>query len=151
MKEFYVILKNLYQAKIKKPLPEWHFFKSFYENEEIGKFFLVQLEGKIIGGIMSPIFNGVIYEWYIAGRDREFNNVYPSVLATWAAIKYATDNNLKYFDFMGAGKPDDNYGVREFKSKFGGELVNFGRHSHVHSPTRLQFGKLVYRFYRRLV
>jgi len=28
---------------------------------------------------------------------------------------------------MGAGKPDESYGVREFKAKFGGNLVEHGR------------------------
>ena len=28
---------------------------------------------------------------------------------------------------MGAGSPDSEYGVRDFKSKFGGELVEYGR------------------------
>jgi len=31
------------------------------------------------------------------------------------------------FDFMGVGIPNRPYGVRDFKSKFGGELVNYGR------------------------
>ena len=28
---------------------------------------------------------------------------------------------------MGAGKPDEEYGVRDFKAEFGGELVEHGR------------------------
>jgi len=31
----------------------------------------------------------VIYEWYVCGLDREIKDVYPSILATWAAIDYA--------------------------------------------------------------
>ena len=58
------------------------------------------------------------------------------------AIDYANKNNIEYFDFMGAGKPDQDYGVREFKSKFGGELVEFGRFVKILNPMLYNFGKL---------
>ena len=35
--------------------------------------------------------------------------------------------NLPTFDFMGGGSPSEGYGVREFKSRFGGEEVEWGR------------------------
>jgi len=83
---------------------------------------------------LSPVLPGkVIYEWYICGLDAEFKNVYPSILATWAAIDYANKNNIQMFDFMGVGVPGKDYGVREFKSKFGGEMVNFGRFGRVNN------------------
>ena len=77
--------------------------------------------------------NKVIYEWYVCGLDQDYKNIYPSVLATWAAIEYGLKNNLETFDFMGVGVPDKDYGVREFKSKFGGELVNFGRFGRINN------------------
>jgi lipid II:glycine glycyltransferase (peptidoglycan interpeptide bridge formation enzyme) len=74
--------------------------------------------------------------------DRELEEIYPSVLATWAPIEYAANNGLKYFDFMGAGKPHQDYGVREFKSKFGGDLVNYGRYLRVNQKLYYQIGKI---------
>ena len=140
--DFYQILKKLYLNKIKKPLMPKSFFLNFYR-QKIGKYLLIEYKNKIIGGIMCPIFNNdVIYEWYIAGEDRVYKDIYPSVLATWAAIDYANKNNIEYFDFMGAGKPDQDYGVREFKSKFGGELVEFGRFVKILNPMLYNFGKL---------
>jgi hypothetical protein len=44
------------------------------------------------------------------------------------------EHKFRLFDFGGAGKPCEKYGVREFKAKFGGELVSFGRYIFVHSP-----------------
>lgn len=67
--------------------------------------------------------------------------MYPSVLATWAGIEYAAKNGFEYFDFMGAGKPDESYGVREFKSKFGGELVSYGRFLYVYKPLVYKLAK----------
>jgi lipid II:glycine glycyltransferase (peptidoglycan interpeptide bridge formation enzyme) len=137
VKEFYKLLYYLYKYKVKKPLPEWSFFKSFYEQSKdgnLGVIKLIKYKDEIIGGILSPLTRGkVIYEWYICGMDREYKNLYPSVLATWAAIDYGTKNDLKVFDFMGVGVPDKDYGVREFKSKFGGEMVNFGRFGRINN------------------
>ena len=137
VREFYNILYYLYKYRVKKPLPKWSFFKSFYKQTQINKLGIIRLikyEGKIIGGILSPVTKDkVIYEWYICGMDREYKNIYPSVLATWAAIEYAVKNDIKTFDFMGVGVPDKDYGVREFKSKFGGDMVNYGRFGRVNN------------------
>ena len=137
VKEFYQILQYLYKYKVKKPLPCWEFFMNFYEQSKNGKLGIIRLikyDGRIIGGILSPVFNKkVIYEWYVCGLDEKFKNVYPSVLATWAPIDYALKNNLQTFDFMGVGIPDRDYGVREFKAKFGGEMVNFGRFGRINN------------------
>jgi len=148
IKEFYIILKELYKNKVRKPLPDWSFFESFYRNNEIGKYFLICYCEKVIGGIMCPIYKGRIYEWYICGQDGMYRKVYPSVLATWAPIKYALENGLKMFDFMGAGRPDADYGVREFKAKFGGKLVNHGRFRKVLKPFNYKLGKLGLKIYR---
>jgi len=137
IKEFYQILFRLYKYKVKKPLPDYSFFKSFYEqsiNNKVGIIKLVEYENKIIGGILSPVsLDKVIYEWYICGLDQEYKHLYPSVLATWAAIDYAQKNNIRCFDFMGVGTPDKDYGVREFKAKFGGEMVNYGRFGRINN------------------
>jgi lipid II:glycine glycyltransferase (peptidoglycan interpeptide bridge formation enzyme) len=96
---------------------------------KIGKYFVVIFDDEIIGGIMCPILqNKCIYELYVCGLDEKYKYQYPSVLSTWAAIQYANKNNIDLFDFMGAGRIDSSYGVREFKSKFGGRLVEHGRY-----------------------
>nr|HPN23204.1 peptidoglycan bridge formation glycyltransferase FemA/FemB family protein [Tenuifilaceae bacterium] len=67
---------------------------------------------------------------------------YPSVMATWAAIEYAYLNKIHFFDFMGAGQPDENYGVREFKARFGGNEVNYGRFINILNPFLYNLGKI---------
>jgi len=142
VKSFYEILLNLYRNKVKKPLPPWEFFETFYTMQDLGKYFLIEYQGKIIGGIMCPIYKDRIYEMYIGGLDKEYTQVYPSVLATWAPIQYGLQHGLSYFDFMGAGKPDDDYGVRQFKEKFGGEQVNYGRYLHINNFLMYHLGKI---------
>ena len=104
---------------------------------------LVKYEGKVISGMMCPILDGkAIYEWYVCGLDENFRECYPSVVATYAAIEYAKEHGLQLFDFMGAGKPDIPYGVRDFKMEFGGELVEYGRYVCVQKPILYKLGKL---------
>ncbi len=143
LRSFYLILHSLYKSKVKKPLPSFAFFLKFFSNPELGRIFLIKKDGIIYGGILCPFFNNkIIYEWYIAGIDGKIKNIYPSVLATWAAIKYGAENGFKYFDFLGAGSPNSDYGVREFKSKFGEELVENGRYFRINKPILYQFGKI---------
>lgn len=150
--EFYNILSELYREKIRKPLPDFSFFESFWnltKNGENGKIFLISYGGRIIGGIMSPFYSGkTVYEWYVCGLDEEFRGkgIYPSVLATWAAIDYAANNGFSQFDFMGVGKPDEPYGVREFKKRFGGEMVNYGRFIRINNKIIYGISELGYNF-----
>jgi lipid II:glycine glycyltransferase (peptidoglycan interpeptide bridge formation enzyme) len=83
------------------------------------------------------------YEWFVCGDDNAGKNMFSSVLATWAGIEYAASNGYERFDFMGAGKPGNEYGVREFKSKFGGELVEHGRFLYICNPLQFKSGKLI--------
>lgn len=141
VESFYKILKNLYETKVKTPLAPFSFFEYFHKSE-IGKFLLIKYDNTVIGGIMCPVLRDyAIYEWYVCGLDGEFKNIYPSILATWAAMDYANNNGIPRFDFMGAGSPDKDYGVREFKSKFGGEQVEHGRFIKILNPVLFNVGK----------
>ncbi|MBM3405147.1 MAG: aminoacyltransferase [Bacteroidetes bacterium] len=148
VQDFYLLLKYLYEKKVKKPLPKWSFFKAFYDasrQQKLGKILLIKYKGQIIGGILSPIFKGrVIYEWYVCGLDREFRYLHPSVMATWAPMDFAIRNNIGSFDFMGVGTPTKDYGVREFKSKFGGEMVNFGRYTRINNQVIYHLAEFFY-------
>lgn len=128
--DYYKILKELYQNKIRKQIPPFTVFLRFFKlslSSNRAKLFLIKFENKIIGGNTCPIDPSMkIYEWYICGLDKQYKNIHPSVLATWAPIKYATENNIPLFDFMGAGNPNMPYGVREFKKKFGGVHITTG-------------------------
>lgn len=131
VKDLYHILYSLYRNKVRKPLPKWPFFEQFYEQlvpAGKGIIMLVIFKEKIIGGIVSPVTPGkIMYELYICGLDKEYPQQHPSILATWAALEWATKNNIPAFDFLGLGKPEIPYGVRDFKLRFGGEQVNYGR------------------------
>lgn len=143
VKSYYRVLNKLYRDKVKTPLFPLVFFVEFYK-QNCGKIILVRLKEEVIGGIVAPILNErVIYEWFVAGADKLYKYNYPSIMATYAAIKYGCDNKFFRFDFMGAGKPGDGgYGVRDFKAKFGGELVEHGRFLYVNNKLLYFIGEL---------
>lgn len=149
IRDWYQILRQLYRQKVRTPLWSEAFFLQFYRSGG-GKFLLVKYEGKIIGGMMCPVLaEKAIYEWYVCGLDEEYKEQYPSVMATYAAIEYAKQKGIEMFDFMGAGKPDIPYGVRDFKMEFGGEQVEHGRYVCVQKPILYRIGKWGVRWLKR--
>lgn len=139
---YYALLKQLYTTKIKTPLFSWYFFANLHAHPN-GRFILVELNGEIIGGtVCVELPERCLYEWFVCGRDGEWKSIFPSSLATYAGIRYAAEHGCSRFDMMGAGKPDEAYGVRDFKARFGGEQVEHGRYLCIRKPLLYQIGKL---------
>ena len=142
VRTYYAMLKHLYTTKIKTPLFSWDFFEKLYAHPN-GRFILVELNGEIIGGtVCVELPEKCLYEWFVCGRDGEWKSIFPSSLATYAGIRYAAEHGCSRFDMMGAGKPDEAYGVRDFKARFGGEQVEHGRYLCIRKPLLYQIGKL---------
>lgn len=138
---FYKVLKHLYQTKVKTPLFPLEFFEKLVK-QSFGKLLVVKFNGQVIGGMACVILeNKTLYEWFVCGEEREEKDIFTSVVATWAGIEYAAKNRIPLFDFMGAGTPDKDYGVRKFKSKFGGELVEHGRFLYICKSLMYFIGK----------
>ena len=150
IREYYNILFDLYKTKIKTPVFPLEFFEKLILLSS-GIIIAIKYQNRIIGGsVCVGLENKMLYEWFVCGIDGKFKNIYPSTLATWGAIKYASENRYLYFDMMGAGKPDEAYGVREFKSKFGGELVEFGRFVCVNNQYLFNLGRLAIRIIKKI-
>ena len=88
-------------------------------------------------------YKDVVYGWY-SGLDRDYASEYPGELLIWHVLEWAAKNNYKIYDFGGAGKPNEEYGVRDFKAKFGGKQVCFGRYVNIHSPLLFRLSTLGY-------
>lgn len=138
---FYGVLENLYKTRVKTPLFPLSFFDKLYD-VSFSKFILVRYEEEIIGGTVCVYDDDTVYEWFACGKDGVYKNVYPSTVATYYGIRFAAENGFKRFDMMGAGAPGDGgYGVRDFKAKFGGELVEFGRYRYVANKPLYTLGR----------
>lgn len=62
IRDWYQILQQLYREKVRTPLFSEELFLHFYRNG-VGKYLLVQYQGKVIGGMMCPVLEGrAIYE-----------------------------------------------------------------------------------------
>lgn len=149
VREYYAILKDLYTTKVKTPLFSWHFFEQLYHTEN-GRFILTEYQGKIIGGTVCVVLpNKAVYEWFVCGVDGVYEHIFPSSYATYLGIRYAAENGCQIFDMMGAGKPEEAYGVRDFKARFGGEQVEHGRYLCVRKPLFYQIGKMGVKILKR--
>lgn len=132
VRDYYLILSDLYKTRVKTPLVPFEYFEKLYGISS-SRFLLVEYNSEIVGGtVCVGLLGKAFYEMYVCGKDRDYKNIFPSELATYAGLQFAAGNGYPLFDMMGAGRPDDGgYGVRDFKLKFGGELVEQGRFVYV--------------------
>jgi lipid II:glycine glycyltransferase (peptidoglycan interpeptide bridge formation enzyme) len=132
---FYKLLQETYN-NVKIPLADISLIYSAFDilvPKEMATFFLAKYQEKYIGARVVLTYKDMIYDWY-AGAANDSLSLYPNEHLVWHILKWGRDRNFKKFDFGGAGKPDVPYGPREFKRRFGGELVNYGWYECVYSP-----------------
>ncbi len=147
--ELYRLLSTLYRNKVGKPLPALDLFKRFHTSPS-ARVFVVRYQGRVIGGSAGPVYRGrTSYQWYVCG-DNSIKDVHSSVLATWAHIEDAARRGFTRFDFMGAGRPGQGYGVHEFKARFGGREVCHGRYEKVLNRTLYKVGVIGLKAYHRM-
>ena len=150
VRAFYTILQDLYRTKVRTPLWSWDFFERLYHTEH-ARYILVELDGQIVGGTACVCLPGkAVYEWYACGLDNCRDDIRPLSVAIWGEMQYAAENGYPLFDFMGAGTPDQPYGVRDFKAEFGGELVEHGRFLCIRKPLLYWIGKMGVKWLRRV-
>ena len=142
VRAFYTILQELYRTKVRTPLWSWEFFERLFHTEH-ARYILVELDGQIVGGTACVCMPGrAVYEWYACGLDNCRDDIRPLSVAIWGEMQYAAENGYPLFDFMGAGSPDQPYGVRDFKAEFGGKLVEHGRFLCIRKPLLYWIGTL---------
>ena len=135
------------------PLADITLFKSIVSElvpKNMAKIWVAKYDDKVIGTIVTLTYKDTIYDWY-AGSSRKYLKLCPNDILPWNAIEWGSKNQFKTFDFGGAGKPTESYGVREFKKQFGGELVNFGRYEKIHSIFKSKIVDTGFKFYKKLI
>ena len=139
LEEGFEIIREVY-LYAKLPLSDISLVKSANKQKTI-KMFTVYFDGKMIGCRYALCYNKIVFGWY-AGSSRKFYNLFPNDFLIWKTLEWSTKNDYDIFDYGGAGKPNEKYGVRDFKSKIGGELVNFGRYEMIHNKLLMIIGKI---------
>lgn len=150
LKEIYKILRKLYKENVKLPLPPFEFFTGIMDSS-VGKIFIVEHNSNIIGGSVCLFLPGKdIYTMYYCGDRNYSKKIFPTHLSILAAIEFGITRKVRSLDFMGAGKIDKEYGVRQYKLEFGGELVEHGRFFKVSQPALFFLGNKGLKLYKKL-
>jgi serine/alanine adding enzyme len=139
--EVYEILRKNYKERVKLPLPPIDFFLKYFHTQDL-RIFAVLHNEKIIGGAFCPVLKRKkLFTFYYCGLRDYHKKIFPTHLAILASIEYCIENQIPHFNFMGAGKPEINYGVRNYKLEFGGELVEYGRFVKINNHLLYQMGR----------
>lgn len=148
----YAVLKEVYK-RIQVPLPGQSLFESAFRILQpcgMMKTLLAKIDGETVGILFLLLYKDIVFYWY-TGTSREYSAYRTNDLLVWHSLEYGQKNGYRSFDFGGGGKPDEEYGVRDFKAKYGGELVNFGRNIKVHAPVKLKLSEEGYQLVRRFL
>jgi serine/alanine adding enzyme len=132
---FYYLFEDLYR-KNRIPYPDKSFFvciNSYISNNL--KWFILSYNNKPSIILCSFIYNKTLYAFSVGIlQDSELMKLRPVDLFYWEVIKWGAENQISSFDWMGAGNPEKEYGVRKFKLQYGGEQFNPGRYEKIHYP-----------------
>lgn len=136
------IIRRLY-SRIGLPLPDHTFFKAVYDVlHPVGmvRYFGVYSEDELVGILHLLCFKQVLYESYHASKDEHLKKC-PNDALLWNTIKWGHNESYSRLDMGGAGKPGEEYGVRKFKLKFGGALVEVGRFQKTYNVPLYRLGE----------
>lgn len=106
-------------------------------------------DGQMIAGQIRLCYGDLVYAWF-AGSDEEYFKLRPNDFTMWNVICWAHDKGYKWFDFGGGGEPGVEYGVRDYKLKYGCEMYDYGRYTLAHRPITLWAGTVAYKLYHKI-
>jgi lipid II:glycine glycyltransferase (peptidoglycan interpeptide bridge formation enzyme) len=138
--------------RIRVPMPPKSLFESIIEilqKQGHARVIGVKFEDTLVGVGVYLTYNDVIYLWYNTD-NRDYAKYGVGEYVLWSAIEWAEENGFKIFDFGGAGRRGQKYGVRDFKLTFGGSLVELGRLICIHSRLKAMIAKIGYRVWRAI-
>ena len=144
--QFYAMLVKHYQTKVRKPLFPLSFFVDMVQSQT-GRLLLLYQNDVLLGGMLQVVLPGrVVYDYYACANDAIYKDLSPSVSIYGITLQQALTENITLFDTMGAGVPEIPYGVRDFKLRFGGQLVQEGRFLCIHKPFLYKLGESYIRY-----
>lgn len=146
----YDLLRATYHAA-RVPLPDCSLFDASFDllyPKSMVRFTLAYVDHAPAAVSVDLFYKDVVYGWY-GGMNRAYKGNRSNELLTWHLLQLSAERGYGLYDFGGAGKPGEQYGVRDFKAKFGGDLVSYGRNICVHAPLRLRLTEMAYHLWRR--
>jgi serine/alanine adding enzyme len=147
----YALIERAYR-RARIPVAPKSLFESAFDvlsSKGMVQFLLACVEDTPVATSVELMYKDVVYGWY-SGMDRSYSSYTPNEMIMWHILRWGCEHGYRIYDFGGAGKPDEDYGVRRFKAKFGGELVNYGRNIFVGSRLFLRVSEFAYEAARRV-
>lgn len=141
----YRLIKNTYN-RVSMPVPDaklFHNALSFLKGSIIWR--IAYLSDEPVATRIFLTFRDTIYDWYASSLYGE-NAAFSNELMVWNILEYGCERGFKFFDFGGAGNPAKPYGPREFKRRFGGRQVNFGKYTRVKNDRLFSIAKSIMSF-----
>jgi len=152
LRTVYSILHKTYRAA-QVPLADLTLFEAAFDRlhpQGMLRLSLARVGDAPAAASVELLYKDTIYGWY-GGTDRDYGMHMPNDLLMWHILKWGSEQGYRVYDFGGAGTPGEAYGVRDFKAKFGGKLVNFGRNTWVPNKALLKVSEFGYSIYRRFL
>lgn len=149
---FYSLLSESY-SRIKLPFPPKEHFEQVCNILEPHNycFFGLKHKDSFVAVMLGLIYKKRIYGYYMGlTENKSLLRLRPSDIFFHYIFTWCIDKGIDTFDWMGAGKPDQEYGVRDFKLQFGGKLVNFGRYQIIHRPLLYKIASRGLRIWQKL-
>jgi lipid II:glycine glycyltransferase (peptidoglycan interpeptide bridge formation enzyme) len=144
-------LLSLSYRSAQVPLADRSLFEAAFDllyPKNMIRFTLARVDQTPVATVVDLLYKDTVYGWY-GGLDRAYGFYMPNELLHWHIFQWGAEKGYHLFDFGGAGKPDEDYGVRDFKAKFRGQLVCYGRNTYVHKPRVLRMSALAYKLLRK--
>jgi lipid II:glycine glycyltransferase (peptidoglycan interpeptide bridge formation enzyme) len=125
-----------------------------------GHFFFANHEGQPLSGAYVFTFGNKFWFMYGAAPHKR-HELQPNYALQWGMMRWARQHGITYYDMVGIPKRQDRnendpyYGVYRFKTRFGGEEVDFlGCYDlslkPAHAAAWYRLDPLYYRLYQRL-
>ncbi len=122
LRGFYILLREHYE-KIRRPLPRYEVFAKSVESG-LARCIIAKKDGCMLAGVIVLFLRGKeACMWYNVVDKKIKKNNKSGLVVMYEAMKLAKDYRVESFNFLGGGRRGKSYGVRDFKLKFGGDLV----------------------------
>lgn len=152
LSDWYGLIRKTYSS-VHVPLADFSLFETAFDvlqSKGMIKFWLARIGKENVAASVELLYKDVMYGWY-GGVNRAYAREVPGEMLMWHILKWGAENGYRLYDFGGAGKPKEEYGVRDFKSKFGGELVCYGRDTFVPNRLLLNISMIGYKVYQKFL
>ena len=110
---------------------------------------LGSVDGQNVAASVGLVFKDRYFAWF-NGTTRP-KGIAATASLVWDEIEEACQRGIKTYDFGGAGWPEEEYGPRIFKSRFGGTAIDSGRYRKVGSQLQLALARGGFGLVRRFL